>query len=53
MKRFIILLDSRLRGNDRCDELREIIKHRAFGYRDLDYFKLKIYNLHTTRYSKT
>jgi transposase len=28
----------------------KVIKRRAFGYRDLNYFKLKIYNLHTTRY---
>lgn len=29
----------------------KVIKRKAFGYRDLDYFKLKIYNLHTLRYS--
>lgn len=29
----------------------KVIKRRAYGYRDLDYFKLKIYNIHTTRYS--
>jgi|GEM_PF-2496881 len=29
----------------------EVIKRRAYGYRDLVYFKLKIYNLHATRYS--
>lgn len=31
----------------------KVIKRRAYGYRDMDYFKLKIYNIHTTRYSKT
>jgi len=29
----------------------KVIKRKAFGYRDLSYFKLKIYNLHTLRYS--
>jgi len=29
----------------------KVIKRKAFGYRDLNYFKLKIYNLHTLRYS--
>jgi len=29
----------------------KVIKRQAYGYRDLDYFKLKIYNIHTTRYS--
>jgi transposase len=29
----------------------EVIKRRAYGYRDLVYFKLKIYNIHATRYS--
>ena len=29
----------------------KVIKRKAFGYRDLDYFQLKIYNLHTLRYS--
>jgi transposase len=29
----------------------KVIKRKAYGYRDLDYFKLKIYNIHTTRYS--
>ena len=29
----------------------KVIKRKAFGYRDLNYFMLKIYNLHTTRYS--
>jgi len=28
----------------------KVIKRKAFGYRDLSYFKLKIYNLHTLRY---
>jgi transposase len=28
-----------------------VIKRRAYGYRELVYFKLKIYNLHATRYS--
>jgi transposase len=28
----------------------KVIKRKAFGYRDLNYFKLKIYNLHTLRY---
>ena len=31
----------------------KVIKRKAFGYRDMDYFMLKIYNIHTTRYSKT
>jgi hypothetical protein len=31
----------------------KVIKRKAHGYRDMDYFMLKIYNLHTTRYSKT
>ena len=29
----------------------KVIKRKAFGYRDVNYFKLKIYNLHTLRYS--
>ncbi|MBD3414619.1 MAG: ISL3 family transposase [Candidatus Aminicenantes bacterium] len=29
----------------------KVIKRRAYGYRDLEYFKLKIYNLYATRYS--
>lgn len=29
----------------------KVIKRKAYGYRDLNYFKLKIYNIHTTRYS--
>ncbi len=29
----------------------KVIKRKAFGYRDVEYFKLKIYNLHTLRYS--
>jgi transposase len=29
----------------------KVIKRRAYGYRDLDYFKLKIYNIHATRYA--
>jgi transposase len=29
----------------------KVIKRRAYGYRDLHYFKLKIYNIHTLRYS--
>lgn len=29
----------------------KVIKRKAFGYRDLEYFKLKIYGLHTLRYS--
>jgi transposase len=29
----------------------KVIKRKAFGYRDMNYFKLKIYNLHTLRYS--
>jgi transposase len=28
----------------------KVIKRRAYGYRDLHYFKLKIYNIHKTRY---
>jgi transposase len=31
----------------------KVIKRKAYGYRDMDYFMLKIYNIHTTRYSKT
>jgi len=29
----------------------KVIKRKAYGYRDLNYFKLKIYNIHTLRYS--
>jgi transposase len=29
----------------------KVIKRKAYGYRDLNYFILKIYNLHATRYS--
>ncbi len=29
----------------------KVIKRMAYGYRDLYYFKLKIYNIHTSRYS--
>jgi transposase len=29
----------------------KVIKRKVYGYRDLNYFKLKIYNIHTTRYS--
>jgi transposase len=29
----------------------KVIKRKAYGYRDLNYFMLKIYNIHTTRYS--
>ena len=29
----------------------KVIKRMAYGYRDIDYFKLKIYNIHTTRYA--
>ncbi|MGM0466803.1 MAG: transposase [Acidobacteriota bacterium] len=29
----------------------KVIKRRAYGYRDIDYFKLKIYNIHATRYA--
>ncbi|MFO7979885.1 MAG: transposase [Candidatus Aminicenantes bacterium] len=28
----------------------KVIKRRAYGYRDIDYFKLKIYNIHAPRY---
>ncbi len=31
----------------------KVIKRKAYGYRDMDYFMLKIYNIHATRYSKT
>lgn len=31
----------------------KVIKRKAYGYRDMEYFMIKIYNLHTTRYSKT
>ena len=31
----------------------KVIKRKAYGYRDMDYFMLKIYNIHTTRYSET
>jgi transposase len=27
----------------------KVIKRVAYGYRDIDYFKLKIYNIHTAR----
>jgi transposase len=29
----------------------KVLKRMAYGYRDINYFMLKIYNLHTTRYS--
>ena len=29
----------------------KVIKRMAYGYRDINYFMLKIYNLHTSRYS--
>jgi transposase len=29
----------------------KVIKRKAYGYRDMEYFMLKIYNLHATRYS--
>jgi transposase len=29
----------------------KLIKRKAYGYRDMNYFMLKIYNIHTTRYS--
>ncbi len=29
----------------------KVLKRRAYGYRDMEYFKLKIYNLHYTRYA--
>ena len=29
----------------------KVIKRMAYGYRDINYFMLKIYNLHVTRYS--
>jgi len=29
----------------------KVIKRKAYGYRDMNYFMLKIYNIHTTRYS--
>lgn len=29
----------------------KVIKRKAYGYRDLNYFMLKIYNIHTTKYS--
>jgi transposase len=29
----------------------KVIKRKAYGYRDMDYFMLKIYNIHTSRYS--
>jgi transposase len=29
----------------------KVIKRKAYGYRDIEYFKLKIYNSHLTRYS--
>lgn len=29
----------------------KVIKRKAYGYRDLDYFMLKIYNIHSTKYS--
>jgi transposase len=31
----------------------KVLKRSAYGYRDMNYFMLKIYNLHTTRYAKT
>jgi len=29
----------------------KVVKRKAYGYRDVEYFKLKIYNLHLSRYS--
>ncbi|MDH5715845.1 MAG: transposase [Candidatus Aminicenantes bacterium] len=29
----------------------KVIKRKAYGYRDVEYFKLKIYNLYLSRYS--
>jgi len=29
----------------------KVVKRKAYGYRDVEYFKLKIYNLHISRYS--
>lgn len=29
----------------------KVLKRKAYGYRDLEYFKLKIYNLHNTKYA--
>ncbi len=30
---------------------RKTMKRQAYGFRDMDYFKLRLYNLHKTRYS--
>ena len=29
------------------------LKRQAYGYRDMEYFKLRLYHLHTQRYSLT
>jgi len=29
----------------------KVIKRKAYGYKDVEFFKLKIYNLHLSRYS--
>ncbi|MCF6170715.1 MAG: transposase, partial [Bacteroidales bacterium] len=28
----------------------KVLKRKAYGYRDMEYFKLKIYNLHYAKY---
>ncbi len=29
----------------------KVMKRKAYGHREVEYFKLKIYNLHLSRYS--
>jgi len=36
---------------ERINNKIKLIKRKAYGYRDIEYFKLKIYNSHLTRYS--
>ena len=36
---------------ERLNNKIKVIKRKAYGYRDVEYFKLKIYNLYLSRYS--
>lgn len=38
-------------GEEEMNKKNKVIKRKAYGYRDVEYFKLKIYNLHFSRYS--
>ncbi|MFH1538174.1 MAG: transposase [bacterium] len=44
-------VDGSLGGHHRFNNKIKVIKRQAFGFRDMDYFKLRIYFIHESRYA--